>query len=146
MAYSLDLVSTLGAFVAFSVAIFAYQGLRHRIIYLGFSNLLIYAGAIAVLFVFVVLLVESQHVRLGSSDITLAGGSLARLIITGSSLIGGLNLAVQPLTLSPMAPVVGSPSLAALGSLAYGEHAGILFVTGLALVISTAISITTSLP
>lgn len=146
MAYSLDLVSTLGAFVAFSGAIFVYQGVRHRAVYLGFSNLLIYAGAVAVLFVFVVLLVESQHARLGSGDSTLAGSTLMPLVGLATSLVGGLNLAVQPYALGPTDLGLGSPLLAALGSLVYGEHAGLLFLAGMALVASTAVSIAVSRP
>lgn len=135
----------MGAFVSLSVAIFVYQGLRHRAIYLGFSNLLVYAGAVAVLFVFVVLLIESQHARVGASDVTLTDTGLGATGAILASLVWGMNFATQPVALATAKLEAGPGLLAALSSLVYGEHLGVLLLTAGALLVSTVISVTVSL-
>lgn len=97
--------------------------------FIGLAYLLIYAGAVAVLFVFVVLLIENQHLALAvPSSGGQAGPGSAAFVSWGVSRAGvslprKITAFTGPLTLEPLNDL-------ALGLSLYGENFFSLAVAG----------------
>lgn len=136
LALAPTLISSLILFVSLYVAAGASFLLHSSGSFLGLSYIVVYTGAVAVLFVFVVLLVENQHLNLAGS--TLPGRRHSRLLTVGSFGYVRIKLTIPFLVLSLSSPLpLQEEVTAALGSLAYGEHGAVLVLAGWVLLTAT---------
>ena len=97
--------------------------------FLGLSYIIVYTGAVAVLFVFVVLLVENQHLNLTGSILLKRYHS--ELLAIGAFSYVRVKTAVPCLVLSLSGTLPLQAGIAPiLGALAYGEQGAVLVLTG----------------
>lgn len=121
---ALSLVITFAALAA------VYLQLRAE--FVGLSQILVYAGAVAILIVFAILLTRSSEVQSGFPD--LSRSWLAGLCVAGV-VFACLAWAISKSSMGPAAPLVASPSapVRAIGQQLLGNYVLPLEVLGLLL-------------
>lgn len=133
-------VSLVGSLILF-VSIYTLASLSfilHSVgVFVGLSHLVVYTGAITVLFVFVVLLVENQHLNLTSTVQT----SQVNIL----TLVSALGLSSAVVSLAPSRHYFAVLGLeqetdlsGTIGVSLYGENLAGLILVGLVLVMATA--------
>lgn len=139
--FGLALTSSAVGGLIFFVAIFALAAAQFMLssqVFVGLGYIVVYAGAIAVLFVFVVLLVDSQRLNLAQSRNTwLYNNYLALSVIIALAMAETYAKNSYPCSLLSEHALEALHSPSFIGLSAYGDILSTLVFVGLVLVLAT---------